>query len=177
MPIADRREVAARTGRRSTLDYLEIANQPARRREADRCHFSEGDPEVWIASLPRQYASKPAPDEHGVIPNDQASVVSAKGRRTTSYLNDGIVGLPRGFMGAHTVGATRQEVGMESRIHVITLAVGDLDRALEFYRDGLGLDSPGVVGTEFAGDGNRTIAGASDGPSGESSSCLGSRLR
>jgi catechol 2,3-dioxygenase-like lactoylglutathione lyase family enzyme len=41
---------------------------------------------------------------------------------------------------------------MEARIHVITLAVNDLDRALAFYRDGLGLDSPGVVGTEFAGD-------------------------
>jgi hypothetical protein len=34
---------------------------------------------------------------------------------------------------------------------VITLAVSDLDRALEFYR-GLGLESPGVIGTEFAGD-------------------------
>jgi catechol 2,3-dioxygenase-like lactoylglutathione lyase family enzyme len=41
---------------------------------------------------------------------------------------------------------------MEPRIHVITLAVDDLDRALAFYRDGLGLDSPGVIGTEFAGD-------------------------
>ena len=41
---------------------------------------------------------------------------------------------------------------MKSRIHVITLAVSDLGRALEFYRDGLGLDSPGVVGTEFTGD-------------------------
>ncbi|MGI8513531.1 MAG: VOC family protein [Acidimicrobiia bacterium] len=41
---------------------------------------------------------------------------------------------------------------MQPFIHVITLAVDDLDRALEFYRDGLGLDSPGVIGTEFAGD-------------------------
>jgi catechol 2,3-dioxygenase-like lactoylglutathione lyase family enzyme len=41
---------------------------------------------------------------------------------------------------------------MESRVHVITLAVSDLERALEFYRDGLGLESPGVIGTEFAGD-------------------------
>jgi len=87
--IADRREVAARTDRRSTLDYLKIANQPARRHEADPRYLIEWDPEVWIASLPRQYASKPAPDEHGVIPNDQASVVSAKGRRTGSYLNGG----------------------------------------------------------------------------------------
>lgn len=41
---------------------------------------------------------------------------------------------------------------MRPRIHVITLAVSDLDRALEFYREGLGLESPGVIGTEFAGD-------------------------
>ena len=48
---------------------------------------------------------------------------------------------------------------MEARIHVITLAVGDLDRALAFYRDGLGLESSGVVGTEFTGD-EDTAAGA-----------------
>ncbi len=41
---------------------------------------------------------------------------------------------------------------MQPIINVITLAVSDLDRALTFYRDGLGLESPGVVGTEFAGD-------------------------
>jgi catechol 2,3-dioxygenase-like lactoylglutathione lyase family enzyme len=48
---------------------------------------------------------------------------------------------------------------MQPRIHVITLAVDDLDRALTFYRDGLGLDTPGVTGTEFAGD-DTTPAGA-----------------
>ena len=41
---------------------------------------------------------------------------------------------------------------MEPRIHVITLAVNDLERALRFYRDGLGLESPGVIGAEFPGD-------------------------
>ena len=41
---------------------------------------------------------------------------------------------------------------MNPSINVITLAVGDLDRALVFYRDGLGLVSPGVIGTEFPGD-------------------------
>ncbi len=41
---------------------------------------------------------------------------------------------------------------MEPQIHVITLAVADLDRALAFYREGLGLDSTGVIGTEFVGD-------------------------
>ncbi|HSZ13420.1 MAG TPA: VOC family protein [Solirubrobacteraceae bacterium] len=41
---------------------------------------------------------------------------------------------------------------MEPRIDVITLAVEDLERALAFYKDGLGLDSRGVIGTEFVGD-------------------------
>ena len=41
---------------------------------------------------------------------------------------------------------------VKSRIHVITLAVADLDHALAFYREGLGLDSAGVIGTEFVGD-------------------------
>jgi catechol 2,3-dioxygenase-like lactoylglutathione lyase family enzyme len=41
---------------------------------------------------------------------------------------------------------------MEPRIHVITLAVSDLERALAFYRDGLGLQTPGVIGTEFVDD-------------------------
>jgi catechol 2,3-dioxygenase-like lactoylglutathione lyase family enzyme len=40
---------------------------------------------------------------------------------------------------------------MEPRIHVITLAVNDLARALDFYR-ALGLESFGVIGTEFTGD-------------------------
>jgi catechol 2,3-dioxygenase-like lactoylglutathione lyase family enzyme len=38
---------------------------------------------------------------------------------------------------------------MEPRVHVITLAVEDLERSLAFYRDGLGFDSAGVVGAEF----------------------------
>lgn len=41
---------------------------------------------------------------------------------------------------------------MRPRIHVITLAVSDLGRSLAFYRDGLGLESEGVIGAEFAGD-------------------------
>src|SRR5437588_6727478 len=48
---------------------------------------------------------------------------------------------------------------MEPRIHVLTLGVGDLERALAFYRDGLGLHSPGVIGTDFLGD-ETTPAGA-----------------
>jgi uncharacterized protein len=43
---------------------------------------------------------------------------------------------------------------MQPRITLITLGVDDLDRALRFYRDGLGLTTPGIVGEEFEeGDG------------------------
>ena len=41
---------------------------------------------------------------------------------------------------------------MRPCIHVVTLAVDDLNRALAFYRDGLGLETRGVMGTEFPGD-------------------------
>ena len=40
---------------------------------------------------------------------------------------------------------------MQPRIHVITLGVSDLEQSLAFYR-ALGLESPGVIGTEFRGD-------------------------
>lgn len=38
---------------------------------------------------------------------------------------------------------------MKPRITVITLGVDDLEKALEFYRDGLGLPTEGIVGKEF----------------------------
>ena len=38
---------------------------------------------------------------------------------------------------------------MKPRISLITLAVDDLERSLKFYRDGLGLETEGIVGTEF----------------------------
>lgn len=38
---------------------------------------------------------------------------------------------------------------MNPRITVLTLGVDDLDRSLEFYRDGLGLRTEGIVGKEF----------------------------
>jgi catechol 2,3-dioxygenase-like lactoylglutathione lyase family enzyme len=40
---------------------------------------------------------------------------------------------------------------MEPCVHVITLAVDDLQRALRFYRDGLGLPTKGVVADEYEG--------------------------
>jgi catechol 2,3-dioxygenase-like lactoylglutathione lyase family enzyme len=38
---------------------------------------------------------------------------------------------------------------MKPRITLITLGVDDLERAVRFYRDGLGLRTEGIVGTEF----------------------------
>ena len=38
---------------------------------------------------------------------------------------------------------------MRPRITVITLGVDDLERSLAFYREGLGLPTPGIVGTEY----------------------------
>lgn len=38
---------------------------------------------------------------------------------------------------------------MQPRLTVLTLGVDDLDRALSFYRDGLGFPSEGIVGREF----------------------------
>jgi uncharacterized protein len=48
---------------------------------------------------------------------------------------------------------------MEPDVFAITLAVADLERSLAFYRDGLGLPTAGIVGTEFEGDAE-TPAGA-----------------
>src|SRR5690349_20934430 len=62
-------------------------------------------------------------------------------------------------VGPMTRHATRHTVeGMKPRIHVITLAVADLERALRFYR-ALGLESPGIIGTEWPGD-DKNPAGA-----------------
>jgi catechol 2,3-dioxygenase-like lactoylglutathione lyase family enzyme len=38
---------------------------------------------------------------------------------------------------------------MKARITLITLAVDDLERSVSFYRDGLGLETKGIIGTEF----------------------------
>ena len=38
---------------------------------------------------------------------------------------------------------------MKPRITVITLGVDDMKKSLVFYRDGLGLPTEGIVGTEF----------------------------
>jgi uncharacterized protein len=38
---------------------------------------------------------------------------------------------------------------MKPRITVITLCVDDLEQSLQFYRDGLGLKTSGIIGQEF----------------------------
>jgi uncharacterized protein len=38
---------------------------------------------------------------------------------------------------------------MKNRVTLITLGIDDLERALAFYRDGLGWSTKGIVGTEF----------------------------
>ncbi|HXB64450.1 MAG TPA: VOC family protein [Solirubrobacteraceae bacterium] len=48
---------------------------------------------------------------------------------------------------------------MEPHIDLITLAVSDLERSFEFYRDGIGLESCELIGAEYPGD-DLTPAGA-----------------
>jgi uncharacterized protein len=38
---------------------------------------------------------------------------------------------------------------MKPRITLVTIGVDDLERSLRFYRDGLGLKTEGIVGTQF----------------------------
>jgi catechol 2,3-dioxygenase-like lactoylglutathione lyase family enzyme len=38
---------------------------------------------------------------------------------------------------------------VKARISIITIGVDDLERAVRFYRDGLGLPTRGIVGTEY----------------------------
>jgi uncharacterized protein len=38
---------------------------------------------------------------------------------------------------------------MKPSIKVLTLGVGDLDKSVAFYRDGLGLKTDGIIGQEF----------------------------
>ena len=44
----------------------------------------------------------------------------------------------------------RRTIPMKPRITVITLGVDDLERAVRFYRDGLGFPTDGIVGAEYA---------------------------
>lgn len=46
-------------------------------------------------------------------------------------------------------GDFKKDFLMKPRVTVITLGVEDLERALVFYRDGLGLPTAGIIGTEF----------------------------
>jgi uncharacterized protein len=41
------------------------------------------------------------------------------------------------------------EAAMKPRITVITIGVDNLEKSMAFYRDGLGLPTQGIIGTEF----------------------------
>src|SRR6185312_5550564 len=43
----------------------------------------------------------------------------------------------------------RQKQNMKPRISVLTLGVTDLEKSVEFYREGLGLSTEGIIGKEF----------------------------
>src|SRR5690349_24757306 len=51
--------------------------------------------------------------------------------------------------GANLACRTLASRPMKPRITLITLGVDDLERAVAFYRDGLGLPTAGIVGKEF----------------------------
>lgn len=38
---------------------------------------------------------------------------------------------------------------MKQRINILTIGVNDLEKSLKFYRDGMGLQTQGIIGTEF----------------------------
>ncbi len=38
---------------------------------------------------------------------------------------------------------------MKPRFNILTIGVNDLERSLKFYRDGMGLETQGIVGKEF----------------------------
>lgn len=52
-------------------------------------------------------------------------------------------------------GRLTKNKNMKPRISVFTLGVADLEKSVEFYRDGLGLATEGIIGTEFE---NGTVA-------------------
>ena len=50
---------------------------------------------------------------------------------------------------APVLSTTKEGVFMKPRIKVITPGVSNLDKSLVFYRDGSGLPTQGIIGTEF----------------------------
>jgi catechol 2,3-dioxygenase-like lactoylglutathione lyase family enzyme len=42
-----------------------------------------------------------------------------------------------------------EDAEMKPRITILTLGVDNLEKAVQFYRDGLGLETEGIIGTEF----------------------------
>jgi catechol 2,3-dioxygenase-like lactoylglutathione lyase family enzyme len=45
-----------------------------------------------------------------------------------------------------------KEMSMQPHVDVLTIGVADLERSLAFYRDGLGLETKGVIASEYHDD-------------------------
>jgi uncharacterized protein len=54
-----------------------------------------------------------------------------------------------GTLGPLVLGPPSVGLPVKARITVLTIGVADLERSLRFYRDGLGLATEGIVGTEW----------------------------
>lgn len=53
------------------------------------------------------------------------------------------------FAGCASTPQTNPSIRMNPRITVLTIGVDNLERSLNFYRDGLGFQTEGIVGTQF----------------------------
>lgn len=68
---------------------------------------------------------------------------SGKGNFFTEAMNE------RGGAPDGRPASKKRSEGMKPRITVITIGVDDLKASLRFYRNGLGLQTQGIIGTEF----------------------------
>ncbi len=54
------------------------------------------------------------------------------------------------FILAKIIHQYKNKQKMKPRISVLTLGISDLEKSVKFYRDGLGLSTKGIIGSEFA---------------------------
>jgi uncharacterized protein len=63
-----------------------------------------------------------------------------------------ILGLATTFVSCTSpIHEKESQMTMKPRLNVVTLTVADLEKSLAFYRDGLGLPTKGIIGSEFKG--------------------------
>jgi uncharacterized glyoxalase superfamily protein PhnB len=58
-------------------------------------------------------------------------------------------GRVRSNVGRHTKRRLHPSAAVKPRITILTLGVTDLERAVSFYRDGLGFETKGIIGRQF----------------------------